>query len=42
MNEPQLMMSKQINSNSGTTLRYGMLNALIFAELVFQLLGRAF
>lgn len=42
MNEPHLMMSEQINSNSGNTLRCGMLNALIFAKLVFQLLGRAF
>lgn len=35
MNEPQLMMSEQINNNSGNTLRHGILNALIFAELVF-------
>lgn len=37
MNEPQLVMSEQINNNSGNTLRHGMSDALIFAKLVFEL-----
>lgn len=37
MNEPQLVMSEQINSNSGNTQRHGMSDALIFAKLVFEL-----
>lgn len=40
MNEPELVMSEQINNNLGNTLRHGLLNALIFAHL--ELLRRAF
>lgn len=35
MNEPQLMKSRQTNSNSGNTLRHRMLNARSFAKVFY-------
>lgn len=42
MNEPQLMKSRQINNNSGNTLKRAMLNARIFAKVLFYFGGGEF